>query len=210
MIAADAVVTGRFGDPASRRAQVQRPAAVGLAADDCWLLEVDVIREFEELLVDSFGRVGTQDAQTGPGRAGSRSDQSGSGMADSNAARGDSGKAWSCGCRRARRRRKGLIKGQTENNARATVPTRQLYVATIKRTSGGNSELPFTLADVRLMGTPFPSYLSEHMRTIVYKVPGFIVREGHFPPVIVHDTCDFRAAIVTDLVTYSREDDFSD
>ena len=55
-----------------------------------------------------------------------------------------------------------------------------------------------TLAGVRLMGTPVACRLSEYLRTIVYRVPGFIVRESHLSPVIVQPDTDFRAAIVTD------------
>ena len=67
-----------------------------------------------------------------------------------------------------------------------------------------------TLAGARTMGTPFPAHLSEYMRTIIYRVPGFIVREGDLIPIFVKDTADFRASIVTDPLSYLREDDFSD
>ena len=66
------------------------------------------------------------------------------------------------------------------------------------------------LAGVRQMGTPVACRLSEYLRTIVYRVPGFIVREGHLSPVIVQSATDFRAAIVTDPITYLRGEDFSD
>ena len=59
-------------------------------------------------------------------------------------------------------------------------------------------------------GEPFSCHLSEYMRTIVYKIPRHIVREGHLSPVVVHDTNNFRAAIVTDPLNYVRESDFSD
>ena len=70
--------------------------------------------------------------------------------------------------------------------------------------------MPLTLAGVRLMGAPFECYLSEYVRTVVYRVPGFLVREGNLRPVVVHDTSTFRAAIATDPVSYLRDDDFSD
>ena len=60
------------------------------------------------------------------------------------------------------------------------------------------------------LGEPFACYLSEYMRTIVYKMPAHVVREGHLSPVIVHDTGDFRASIGTDPLSYLRESDFSD
>ena len=60
------------------------------------------------------------------------------------------------------------------------------------------------------LGDPFACHLSEYMRTIVYKMPAHIVREGHLSPIIVHDTDDFRAAIASDPLSYLRESDFSD
>ena len=66
-----------------------------------------------------------------------------------------------------------------------------------------------TLAGVQLMGTPFACYLSEYVRTIVYRVPGFIVRQGNPPPMIVHDVPGFRAAIVTDPVRFLLADSVS-
>lgn len=70
--------------------------------------------------------------------------------------------------------------------------------------------MPITLAGVRRMGEPFPCHLSEYMRTIIYKVPTFVVREGHFPSVVIHDTPDFRSAVVTDLDSYLKDVVFSD
>ena len=70
--------------------------------------------------------------------------------------------------------------------------------------------MPITLAGVQRMGEPFPCHLTEYMRTIIYKIPKFVVREDHFPSVVIQDTPDFRAAVVTDLVTYLKDDDFSD
>ena len=66
------------------------------------------------------------------------------------------------------------------------------------------------LAFVQSLGEPFPCHLSEYMRTIVYRVPGFIVREGRLSPIVVQDACDVRATIVTDPLSYLREDDFSE
>ena len=66
------------------------------------------------------------------------------------------------------------------------------------------------LALVQSLGEPFPCHLSEYMRTIVYRVPGFIVREGHLSPIVVQDADDVRATIVTDPLSYLREDDFSE
>ena len=60
------------------------------------------------------------------------------------------------------------------------------------------------------MGTPFPTHLSEYMRTIIYRVPGFIVREGDLIPIVVKDTAELRASIVTDPLSYLSEENFSD
>ena len=65
------------------------------------------------------------------------------------------------------------------------------------------------LAGARMMGTPFTCEISEYMRTMVYRIPGTIVREGHLSPVVLKDTHEFRAAIVTDAVAYIREQDFT-
>lgn len=66
------------------------------------------------------------------------------------------------------------------------------------------------LAGVRTMGIPFASHLSEYLRTIVYRVPGLIVREDHLSPIVVQDTPNFKASIVTDPLSYLSEQDFSD
>ena len=66
-----------------------------------------------------------------------------------------------------------------------------------------------TLAFAQSMGTPVVCRLSEYLRSVVYRVPGFIVREGHLSPVVVQSTPDFRAAIVTDPLRYLREEEFS-
>ena len=60
------------------------------------------------------------------------------------------------------------------------------------------------------LGEPFACNFSQYMRTVVYKMPAHVVREGHLSPVIVHDTGDFRACISTDPLGYLRESDFSD
>ncbi len=60
------------------------------------------------------------------------------------------------------------------------------------------------------LGEPFACHLSEYMRTIVYKMPAHVVREGHLSPIIVHDTGDFRASIATYPLSYLSESDFSD
>ena len=60
------------------------------------------------------------------------------------------------------------------------------------------------------LGEPFACHLSEYMRTIVYKMPSHVVREGQLSPVIVYDTGDFRASIATAPLSYLRESDFSD
>ena len=60
------------------------------------------------------------------------------------------------------------------------------------------------------LGEPFACHLSEFMRTIVYKMPAHVVREGHLSPIIVHDAGDFRASVVTDPLSHLRGSDFSD
>ena len=60
------------------------------------------------------------------------------------------------------------------------------------------------------LGEPFACHLSEYMRTIVYRMPAHIVREGHLSPAIVHEIDDFRASIVTDPFSYLSASDFSD
>ena len=67
-----------------------------------------------------------------------------------------------------------------------------------------------TSAFAQLMGKPFACQLSEYMRTVVYRVPGLIIREGHLSHIMVEETPDFRASIVTDPQSYLRESDFSD
>ena len=59
------------------------------------------------------------------------------------------------------------------------------------------------------MGPAFPCHLDIYFRTIVYGLPRHVVHEGEFPPAILCDTGDFRAAIVTDPLTYLSESDFS-
>ena len=66
------------------------------------------------------------------------------------------------------------------------------------------------VAFLQPLGEPFACNLSEYMRTIVYKIPRHIVREGHLSPIVVHDTSEFRASIVTDPISYLRESAFSD
>ncbi len=58
-------------------------------------------------------------------------------------------------------------------------------------------------------GEPFACHLSKYMRTIVYRMPTHIVREGHLSPAIVYQTDDFRASIVTDPASYLSGSDFS-
>ena len=60
------------------------------------------------------------------------------------------------------------------------------------------------------LGEPFDCHLSEYMRTIVYKMPAHVVREGHLSPVFLHETDNFKASIVTDPISYLRQSDFSD
>lgn len=60
----------------------------------------------------------------------------------------------------------------------------------------------FTLAGVRRMGTPFPCYLAEYVRTIVYRIPGLYYRDNSLSPISIFDAADFRASIVTDLLRY--------
>ena len=65
------------------------------------------------------------------------------------------------------------------------------------------------LGAVRRMGIPFTCEISEYMRTMVYRIPGRIIREGHLSPVVLKGTPDFRATMVTDAVAYIREHDFT-
>ena len=66
------------------------------------------------------------------------------------------------------------------------------------------------VAFVEPMGVPFPCHISEYLRTIVYRIPGHIIREGHISPIIVKETDDFRASIVTNPISYLQEAEFSD
>ena len=43
------------------------------------------------------------------------------------------------------------------------------------------------------MGTPVTYPTSEYLHTIVYRAPGFIVREGHYSPVVVQSTRGYRS-----------------
>ena len=66
------------------------------------------------------------------------------------------------------------------------------------------------VAFVEPLGESYPCHISEYLRTIVYKIPEHIVREGHLSPMVVKDTTDFRASIVTDPIQYLKEGDFTD
>ncbi len=54
-----------------------------------------------------------------------------------------------------------------------------------------------------LMGTPVTYATSEYLHTIVYRAPGFIVRKGHYSPVVVQSTRGYRPAMDTDHLTLS-------
>ncbi len=61
------------------------------------------------------------------------------------------------------------------------------------------------------MGTPYACYLSKYTRTIVYEIPGLIVRQAdHIAPSSISETLDFRASIVTNPHGYIKDDTFSD
>ena len=60
------------------------------------------------------------------------------------------------------------------------------------------------------MGDAYPCHLDLYFRTIVYGLPHYVVQDGALPPVVLTDTGDFRAALVTDPVAYLKESDFSD
>ena len=66
------------------------------------------------------------------------------------------------------------------------------------------------VAFVEPMGVSFPCHTSKCLRTIVYRIPGHTIREGHISPIVVKETDDFRASIVTNPISYLREADFSD
>ena len=65
----------------------------------------------------------------------------------------------------------------------------------------------FTLAGVRRMGTPFPCYLAEYLRTIVYRIPGLYYRDKSLSPISIFHAADFRASVVTDLLGYLGGED---
>ncbi len=67
-----------------------------------------------------------------------------------------------------------------------------------------------TVAFAQMMGTSIDCRISEYLRTIVYRVPGFFVKQGHTSPVVVQSTSGLKAAIVTDPLKYLAEEDFSD
>ena len=60
------------------------------------------------------------------------------------------------------------------------------------------------------MGKSFDCYLSEYMRTIVHRIPGFFVRKDDLRPLAIRDKSDFKATIVTDPVSYLSKDNFLD
>ena len=66
------------------------------------------------------------------------------------------------------------------------------------------------VALLKPLGDPFACHLSEYMRTIVYKIPTHVVREGHLSPFVVHESDDFRASIVTDPLSHLKESKFSE
>lgn len=58
-------------------------------------------------------------------------------------------------------------------------------------------------------GTPFHCYITDYMRTVVYRIPSLRVQGGHLIPCIVKETDDFKASIVTAPVNYVLGDEFS-
>ena len=52
--------------------------------------------------------------------------------------------------------------------------------------------------------------LETYYRTIVYEVPNYVLDDELGTPGILHETSDFRAALVTDPVDYLTGSDFSD
>ena len=67
-----------------------------------------------------------------------------------------------------------------------------------------------SLAGIRTIGTLCRCHLSEHMCTIVYEIPSFIVREANeIAPARISETPGVRASIVIDPQAYIRGDNFS-
>ena len=59
-------------------------------------------------------------------------------------------------------------------------------------------------------GTPFHCYITEYMRTIIYRIPSHKVVGGHVVPTVVKETTDFKATVITNPVNYISNDGFSD
>ncbi|MYC22271.1 MAG: hypothetical protein F4X62_12425 [Caldilineaceae bacterium SB0662_bin_25] len=62
----------------------------------------------------------------------------------------------------------------------------------------------------RFSDTPFHCNISMFMQTLVYEIPRYRVSDDQFPPCVVKETSDFKAAIVTNPVDYILSDTFSD
>ena len=71
--------------------------------------------------------------------------------------------------------------------------------------------MEFTTNLVRYFpGVQFNCYISVFMQTIVYEIPRYRVSDDQFPPCVVKEASDFKAAIVTNPVDYILSDTFSD
>lgn len=71
--------------------------------------------------------------------------------------------------------------------------------------------MPITLYFAQSMGgDAYACQLETYYRTIVYEVLNYVLDDELGTPGILHDTSDFRAAMVTDPVDYVTGSDFSD
>lgn len=71
--------------------------------------------------------------------------------------------------------------------------------------------MPITLFFAQSMGgDAYPCRLETYYRTIVYEVPTYVLDDEAATPGILHETSDFRAAMVTDPVDYLTGSNFSD
>ena len=69
----------------------------------------------------------------------------------------------------------------------------------------------YSLAFVQsLGGTPFPCYITEYMRTVIFRIRRYYVKGGHLAPIVVKETSDFKVSVVTNPASYNLNDGFSD
>ena len=73
-------------------------------------------------------------------------------------------------------------------------------------------KLGFVLAGIQnlLGGTTFECYISEYLRTVVYRLPEVFPQNGEALVSVIQEESDFKVSMVTDPTSYLKDDNFSD